>query len=240
MKILVTSGGTKIPIDRVRSITNMSKGTFGTKIAVELLQMGHQVIFLRAEGSRSPFTCTVDFYNGGELRDAEEVYDFCNSHFENYSEFTYKTFDDYAKSLQHILRDSPDVTILAAAVSDYGVVNMVDGKIRSKGDLTIELKPLSKLIGQVKEWCPTTHLVGFKLLVDSTEAELIEAARDSLMKNHCDIVVANDLRDIKKGQHQIIVVSPSGNQKYKTKLDDPNYLARKVAEEAVKTAIRGD
>ena len=33
MNILVTSGGTKIPIDRVRSITNMSRGTFGSRIA---------------------------------------------------------------------------------------------------------------------------------------------------------------------------------------------------------------
>ena len=37
MKILVTSGGTKIPIDRVRDITNMSTGTFGSKIAIELI-----------------------------------------------------------------------------------------------------------------------------------------------------------------------------------------------------------
>ena len=33
MKILITSGGTKVPIDRVRSITNMSQGTFGSRIA---------------------------------------------------------------------------------------------------------------------------------------------------------------------------------------------------------------
>ena len=31
MKILITSGGTKIPIDLVRPITNMSRGTFGSK-----------------------------------------------------------------------------------------------------------------------------------------------------------------------------------------------------------------
>lgn len=32
MNILITSGETKIPIDLVRSITNMSRGTFGSKI----------------------------------------------------------------------------------------------------------------------------------------------------------------------------------------------------------------
>lgn len=32
MKILITSGGTKVPIDSVRSITNLSKGTFDSQI----------------------------------------------------------------------------------------------------------------------------------------------------------------------------------------------------------------
>jgi phosphopantothenoylcysteine synthetase/decarboxylase len=44
MKILITSGGTKIPIDTVRDITNMSTGTFGTKIAEECLRKGHDVL----------------------------------------------------------------------------------------------------------------------------------------------------------------------------------------------------
>ena len=35
MKILITSGGTKVKIDQVRHIGNMSKGTFGSKIAEE-------------------------------------------------------------------------------------------------------------------------------------------------------------------------------------------------------------
>ncbi len=35
MKILITSGGTRVPIDSVRSITNMSKGTYGKNLLVE-------------------------------------------------------------------------------------------------------------------------------------------------------------------------------------------------------------
>ena len=46
MKILITSGGTQINIDSVRRITNMSTGKFGSKIASELLKMGHEVYFL--------------------------------------------------------------------------------------------------------------------------------------------------------------------------------------------------
>ena len=40
MKILITSGGTKVSIDRVRSITNMSQGTFGSRIADAFFSKG--------------------------------------------------------------------------------------------------------------------------------------------------------------------------------------------------------
>ena len=39
MKVLITSGGTKVPIDTVRHIGNMSSGTFGAKIAFQLLEL---------------------------------------------------------------------------------------------------------------------------------------------------------------------------------------------------------
>jgi len=60
MKVLITSGGTKVPIDKVRFITNMSSGTFGSRIALEALMTGNDVIFLHAEKSKTPFSGVVD------------------------------------------------------------------------------------------------------------------------------------------------------------------------------------
>lgn len=71
MKIFITSGGTKIPIDKVRNITNMSKGTFGSKIATESLRAGHDVYFYRAEDSKSP---TQHVINLVEKFSQEDVY----------------------------------------------------------------------------------------------------------------------------------------------------------------------
>ncbi len=51
-KFLLTSGGTKIKIDMVRSITNMSKGNFGSEIANTILRNGFDLTFLHAEGSK--------------------------------------------------------------------------------------------------------------------------------------------------------------------------------------------
>lgn len=185
MKVLVTSGGTKIKIDMVRSITNMSKGTFGAKICKSFVEDDKidEVIFLMAKDSKKP-----NIFDGKLV-----IYE-------------YVTFEDYAFMLDQILtKTKPDVVVLAAAVSDYGVENFVDGKIRSKEELVIRLKPLPKLISTVRLQVPKAVICGFKLLVNSTKDELLLACRESLEKNNIDLVVGNDLRDIKANNHQLTI-----------------------------------
>jgi phosphopantothenoylcysteine decarboxylase/phosphopantothenate--cysteine ligase len=48
MKILITSGGTKEPIDPVRYIGNRSSGKMGQALHAAALNAGHEVIFLDA------------------------------------------------------------------------------------------------------------------------------------------------------------------------------------------------
>lgn len=238
MKILVTSGGTKIPIDRVRDITNMSSGTFGTKIAEELLRMGHEVFFFRAKDSKSPMRVVID---------ANDMLVFDNTAFSKwfdertkwkarYKECPYRTFTDYLERLERCVKiDRPDIVILAAAVSDYGVKNPFDGKVRSDEMLKIELELLPKVISLIKEWHPTCKLVGFKLLVGSKDYKLIEAAQKSIADNNCDMIVANDLQDIKDSKHRIHLIFPKEEPiTFKTDPSDPNFLARQVAAFAVK------
>lgn len=238
MKLLVTSGGTKIPIDRVRDITNMSKGTFGSKIAVELLRMGHEVVFFKAKGSTTPYQFSIDLHKHGDeniltyLQPFQDLLRVRNY----YCEYEYSTFDQYAESLKFIIGvEQPDVILLAAAVSDYGVENFVNGKVRSNDMFSIKLKQLPKLIYYVKEWAPNAKLVGFKLLVNSKTPELMAAAIRSIQDNKCDMIVANDLQEIKDNNHTIhLVFSEENIRTYKTDPKDPNFLARKVAEYSVK------
>jgi phosphopantothenoylcysteine synthetase/decarboxylase len=237
MKVLVTSGGTKIPIDSVRDITNMSKGTFGSKIATELLKQGHEVIFFMAEGSKSPMSRT--FHADGGKYTYDNFHNWfveASKYTEKYHEYKYKTYDQYKNGLQLCLQaEQPDVVILAAAVSDYGVENPVDGKMRSCNDYTIKLKELPKIINYIKQWSPFSKLVGFKLMVGAPGNKLIDAAKKSIADNLCDMIVANDYEDIKAGSHQIDLVFPSGEViKYSTDKNDPNYLAKMVAEHSIK------
>jgi phosphopantothenoylcysteine synthetase/decarboxylase len=48
MRVLITSGGTKVPIDGVRDITNMSHGNFGAKIAREFLNLNLSDVLVQA------------------------------------------------------------------------------------------------------------------------------------------------------------------------------------------------
>lgn len=218
MKVLVTSGGTKVPIDRVRDITNMSKGTFGSRIAHQALVNGDHVDYLISQDGKSPFSMAVNYGTdnslGLMLKNSQALYElhmFVGKHLGRYHEHRYRNFENYATSLQAVLEDSkPDITILAAAVSDYGVRNYTDGKIRSGSSKTIELVDYPKLIHQVKNWCPTTFLVGFKLLVGATQDELIAAAMKSIEDNRCDMVVANDYESLKAGAHELILVGKDG------------------------------
>ena len=73
------------------------------------------------------------------------------------------------------------------------------------------MKPLPKLISQVRAKCPEAIICGFKLLVNSTKEELLEASLKSLINNKLNLVVGNDLRDIKKGQHKLLIVEKKGN-----------------------------
>jgi phosphopantothenate-cysteine ligase len=95
------------------------------------------------------------------------------------------------------------------------------------------MEPLPKLISKIKQWHPRCFLVGFKLLVNSTRNELMEAAAKSFQKNGCDMIVANDLSDIQNNNHQLLLMSADGRMVVRNKWDipdDPNYLAQQVVE----------
>jgi phosphopantothenate-cysteine ligase len=236
MKVLVTSGGTRIPIDRVRHIANMSQGTFGAEIAKHFLLQGHQVEFLRADRSKSPFQLSVDFDKVplpvAVLKFAEMT-KLANENLCRYHETTYKTFAEYAAALKMLIcsrkkADRPDIVFLAAAVSDYGTTP-IDGKVRSKdSDMSIQLHKLPKLISEVKQWNPDVMLVGFKLLVDSTPEELGKAAMKSLTDNKCDMVIANDLRDIQQDNHTLRIALPDSDVSVMRKNDMDMSLAERV------------
>lgn len=215
MNVLITSGGTKVPVDKVRDITNQSNGTFGSKIAKVFLNRGCQTTFLRAKDSKSPYSLNIDLNKDKDFQnEIKELYSFYNSTKDYYSEVEFRNYEDYASILeQSVKTKKADVVVLTAAVSDYGVQNFVDSKIRSKDSLNIQLSPVPKLISKIKEWNPYTFLVGFKMLVQVSKEELVQAALESIEKNNCDLVIANDWVSFLAGNPEMHIVSKSGDVK---------------------------
>ena len=209
MKILITSGGTKIPIDRVRSITNMSKGTFGSRIANAFFNEGlkrfrngnehdnsiEKITFFMAKGSKLP---TLQSINDETYEDGYRPIEYAE----------YSTFDDYKNGIEKLLTEETyDIIVVAAAVSDYGVANYYDGKYRSReDDMCIKLVKLPKILPIMRKLAPDAVICGFKLLVDSTDGELITAMECQVKETGVDIVIGNDLKDIKVDDHRLLVM----------------------------------
>lgn len=210
MKILITSGGTKIPIDRVRSITNMSHGTFGSRIADAFFDEGltafrtgnergnpiEKITFFMAKDSRKP---TLQSLNDETYEDGYRPIEYVE----------YSTFDDYKSGIEELLKNETyDIIVVAAAVSDYGVVNYYNGKYRSReDDMCIKLVKLPKVLPIMRKLAPNATICGFKLLVDSTNAELLDAMVKQFNESNVDLVVGNDLRDIKNDSHRLFIMS---------------------------------
>ena len=203
MQILITSGGTSEAIDRVRSITNHSTGSLGKIIAETALAKGHQVTLITTPTALKPHP---------------------------HPQLKLLVINHVEDLLTQMQKEVPhhQVLIHAMAVSDYSPVYMTgldevekapdlqrflqqknqETKISSKEEYQVLfLKKNPKIISLVKEWNPTIQLIGFKLLVAVSSEELIQVARESLVKNHASMIVANDLTKIQDGHHQAYLVT---------------------------------
>ena len=177
LKILVTAGGTRMPLDAVRSIVNGSTGSTGAAIATDLAALGHTVTLLTAEGGVS----------------AEDI-----TRLERYDDF-----DSFERSLRRLLtEESYDVLVQSAAISDWRPIAAAEhsslGKIDSDTDtLTLRFERTPKLVGLVRSWSrnPALRIVAFKLTVGAADAERRRKVAQLLAHDGVVAVVANDLQD---------------------------------------------
>ena len=198
LDVVITSWGTISKIDDVRHIGNFSEGTTGAKIAEKFVSEGHKVHYLHAKNAKRPFIRSMilnpDLPFSKEIERLNDLYRDYNNYRGFLEERTFVTYEDYYDGLRDILcKGKIDVVILAAAVSDYGS-KRAEGKISSdKDELAITLTKNPKIISLVKQWNPKVLQVGFKLLSNVSDSELIETAYNHGKKNNSDITVANSI-----------------------------------------------
>jgi len=188
MKILITSGGCKVPIDDVRHIGNFSSGRYGAEIAYEFWgKGGHDIVLYHEKGSKTGFEHQHININDTSIKFIE-----------------YKDYWDYLDVKPIIKAWQPDIIISAAAISDY-IVDKTEGKISSNQDeLVIRLKKGEKVLASFRELAPNALIVGFKLLVSPTTDERLAAVKKVLQ--YADLVVFNDLTELRKGNATRLLV----------------------------------
>ena len=78
--------------------------------------------------------------------------------------------------------------------------------------MCIKLVKLPKILPIMRKMAPDAVICGFKLLVDSTEEELIAAMTKQVEETKVDVVIGNDLRDIKADDHKLLIMSRDREQ----------------------------
>ena len=166
-KVLVTAGGTEVPIDPVRILTNRSSGKMGICIAEALRDRGAEVTLIYGD-------IRTDLPDGMTLIEA-------------------RTNGKMDLEISKVY-DSMDMVFMAAAVSDFMVKSYSKEKIKkSEGALVLELikdKDILKGLGEKKKK-KNQVLIGF-----AAESENLETnAKLKLEKKNLDFIAANDISE---------------------------------------------
>lgn len=164
LKVLVTAAGTREPIDPVRFVGNRSSGKMGYAVAQMAAERGAEVLLVSGPSALAAPTNVRTV----KVETTNEMLEAC--------------VNAYAEM---------DIVIKAAAVADYRPHDVADQKIKKKTDdaLTVVMDKnpdILKILGSQKKH---QVLVGFA----AETQNLLENARDKVVKKNLDMIVANDV-----------------------------------------------
>lgn len=167
MKILITAGPTREPIDPVRFLSNRSSGKFGYAIASAAAAAGHDVVLISG-----PVAIPAPVHPAIRLITVET---------------TKQMFDAVESRIGEV-----DIAVMTAAVADYRPVQVEPDKIKKtqNANPVLRLEKTEDILGSAREPMGFRGvLVGF-----AAETENLEIyAADKLERKRCDLIVANDV-----------------------------------------------
>jgi phosphopantothenoylcysteine decarboxylase/phosphopantothenate--cysteine ligase len=163
LRVVVSAGGTREPIDAVRVIANRSSGKQGYALAAEAADRGASVTLVSTVDRVAPTGVEVV-----RVETAEEL-----------------------QIVMEKLAPESDIVFMAAAVADFRPSGSVDHKLKKRdGAPEIVLVPTPDILaglGAAKR--PGQTLVGFAAETDDLAAN----AQRKLVDKHLDLIVANDV-----------------------------------------------
>lgn len=242
-KIIITAGGTSERIDNVRKITNSSSGKLGCTIAEKLIELKNneidKIYYICSKNSYKPNNEKIQIIEIFDTKDLENtIRKLLTEEKINYFIHSMAVSDytvDYVTTAERLAKNiemASNKSIVDLICNNQDIIN--ENKISSNEDnLIIKLKKTPKIISIIKEISPETFLVGFKLLDGVTENKLLDVAMKLRDKNKCNLVVANDLSNIKNGRHKAFIIRKDNSY---IEAENKEDIAIKLVEEILKNA----
>jgi phosphopantothenoylcysteine decarboxylase/phosphopantothenate--cysteine ligase len=186
--VLVSAGGTREPIDRVRFLGNRSSGKMGFAVAAEAALRGAEVVMVAGP---TPLATPagvrrVDVQTALEMRDAL------------LAEF-----------------EAATITVMAAAVADFRVAEPSELKIKKEdladdSGLTLELIRTPDILAELCARKGDRSVIGFA----AESHDLTASAQRKIARKGCDLLVANNISSETSGfdsdNNAVVFVWPNG------------------------------
>ncbi|SDG38475.1 bifunctional phosphopantothenoylcysteine decarboxylase/phosphopantothenate--cysteine ligase CoaBC [Microbacterium pygmaeum] len=176
VRVVVTAGGTREPIDPVRYIGNRSSGRQGAAVALAAADRGATVTLIAAH-VETDAVLPASAHPGIDVVRAE-------------------TAEQLAKAVAAHAVEA-DVVVMAAAVADYRVAEASDRKLTKEetgGQLTLSLVATTDILAGLVAARPDGQtIVGFAAETETDAAKLRERARRKRRRKGVDLLAVNEV-----------------------------------------------
>ena len=210
VRVLVSAGGTREPIDGVRFIGNRSSGRMGRALATAALREGAEVVLVEANPTDPP-PAGVEH---------EQV------------ETTAEMHQALVSRFQEI-----DLLLMAAAPADFRPAVIPDGKIKRDGEgIELRLVPTEDIL----ESLSGARRPGQRIVAFAAEwgPDGVARAREKLVRKGADLIVLNDVSDSSIGfdseVNSVTVIGPETEEEIETA--PKAEVARRILAAAVRIA----
>lgn len=163
LRVLVTAGGTREPVDSVRFLGNRSSGRMGFALAAAAARRGADVTLIAANVALSEPAGVrrIDVETGEELANAAKA-EFGDAH----------------------------VLLMAAAPADFKAANPAEGKLTRDASLDLHLEPTEDILAGLTANRSDDHTI---VAFAAEAGENVDRAREKLHQKNADLIVLNDI-----------------------------------------------
>jgi phosphopantothenoylcysteine decarboxylase/phosphopantothenate--cysteine ligase len=163
LRVLVTAGGTREPIDSVRFLGNRSSGRMGIALAAAAARRGADVILIAANVSlpEPPGVRRIDVETTAGLAEATHA-EFPNS----------------------------QVLLMAAAPADFKASDVAAGKLTRDASLDLHLEPTEDILASLTATRTEAQTI---VAFAAEAGNNVDRAREKLARKNADLMVLNDI-----------------------------------------------